>query len=241
MVDLTILFEPSSGSSEAIGAVAAALVGAVVGTVGTAFTSYLLQRTQAAERRREDLLGQAVDCLARLRAVLTRLEAVERDLEEMRRTLGGGSAEPSWTWVLPMISGRHVDLSPQNYTVILQLEDRLLLRRVQIGFSDFAVVMQLLDLYRDRRPQLTQLIPARRENGKATFELSAEDRMKLESLMGDLDSLAGLIFRDVAEARVAVDALLRELAAAFASHFKAPELEEAFLDMHDAKAPDGRG
>ena len=240
MVDLTILFEPSSGSSEAIGAVAAALVGAIVGTVGTAFTSYLLQRTQAAERRREDLLGQAVDCLSRLRAVLTRLEAVERDLEEMRRTLGGGSAEPSWTWVLPMISGRHVDLSPQNYTVILQLEDRLLLRRVQIAFSDFAVVMQLLDLYRERRPQLTQLIPSQADNGKNTFKLSAEDQARLRSQMADLDSLAKLILKDVPEARAGIDALLRELAVAFAVHFKAPELREAFLDAHDANVPDGR-
>jgi hypothetical protein len=195
-----------------------AAVGIVFGATISALVSYLLQRNQFREVRRqresdrfEERKAVALNVLTKMMRIASTLEILKLTIENaFKRAEVAGIQAPAWALVSPIASlpGK-VQFEPKELTEIMRLDFQLF---NDLGpFDDVHnLLLDTFATYRTDRNALTENMSAEMKGNLGTTNFSAEEMKRLAPKMASLDTLlAGMIQRTTQDSAEAWQLLMR--------------------------------
>ncbi|MBM3530831.1 MAG: hypothetical protein FJX62_22360 [Alphaproteobacteria bacterium] len=195
-----------------------ATAGIVFGASISALVSYLLQRNQFREVRRqrdadriEERKAVALNVLTKMMRIASTLEILQLSIEgAFRRAERDGLKGPPWTFVIPIanLPGK-VHFEPNELTEVMRLDFQLF---NDLGpFDDVHnVLLDTFAMYRTDRNALTENMSAEMKGNLGTTSFTAEEMKRLAPKMAALDTLVvGMIERTTKDSAEAWQILTR--------------------------------
>ncbi len=176
-----------------------ATVGALMGAAAAAIPAWLLARNTSKETlerdriaRREQMEADAFSGVVKLVSIVNGVAALQRTIEEqIAEAQEAGLAGQLWCRVrgLTGLRQEEIKFEARELAVLLAAKEFKYLTEVLLVAERYSTLVAAMQDYADRRRELTDMIPARIENGVGTFILNQAEQERFGPRILELESM----------------------------------------------------